>query len=106
MTLFPESPPILHFPAVATDVFDVTGAGDTVVSTIAVALAAGAELSEATAISNHAAGLVIREVGTGVTSVAALRRSFVGDGGGRDPEEFASPADGPEGRGESHGRSS
>lgn len=102
MTLFPESPPIFHFPTVATDVFDVTGAGDTVVSTIAVALAAGADLSEATAISNHAAGLVIREVGTGVTSVDALRRSFHGTGGGREPERLDFPASAIEGGEASH----
>lgn len=92
MTLFREAAPILHFPTVATDVFDVTGAGDTVVSTIALALAAGADLPEATAISNHAAGLVIREVGTCVATVEALRGSFAADAGGRNPEELAAPA--------------
>jgi D-beta-D-heptose 7-phosphate kinase/D-beta-D-heptose 1-phosphate adenosyltransferase len=91
MTLFREETPVLHFRTAATDVFDVTGAGDTVVSTIALALAAGADLPEATAISNHAAGLVIREVGTCATSVEALRRSFAANGGGCEPEEILEP---------------
>jgi rfaE bifunctional protein kinase chain/domain len=100
MTLFrPETAP-LHFPAVATEVFDVTGAGDTVISTYALCLAAGAEAPEATAIANHAAGLVIREVGTSVTGVEAIRRSFEagngeGDGegdGDREPRELAAEA--------------
>jgi D-beta-D-heptose 7-phosphate kinase/D-beta-D-heptose 1-phosphate adenosyltransferase len=91
----------LHFPTVATDVFDVTGAGDTVVSTIALALAAGADLPEATAISNHAAGLVIREVGTCVTSVEALRLSFAANHGSCDPEEIGGPSP-PTGEGTPH----
>jgi rfaE bifunctional protein kinase chain/domain len=91
MTLFPRQGPPLHFPAVATDVFDVTGAGDTVVSAYAMALAAGAAAPEATAISNHAGGLVIREVGTSVTTVEALGQSFTERGGGDDPETLASP---------------
>lgn len=92
MTLFQEAGPTLHFPAVATEVFDVTGAGDTVVSVFALALAARAEPAEAAAIANHAASLVIREVGTSATTVEAIRRSFV-DQGGADPEELR--ADGP-----------
>jgi D-glycero-beta-D-manno-heptose-7-phosphate kinase len=92
MTLFRADGGPLHFPAVATEVFDVTGAGDTVVSTYALALAAGATASEATAIANHAAGLVIREVGTTVTSVEAIRRSFDEGGGGEEPRELAEEA--------------
>jgi len=95
MTLFREEGPVLHFPTAATDVFDVTGAGDTVVSAFALALAAGADLPEAAAISNQAAGLVIREVGTCVTSRDALRGSFEVAGGGREPEVLAPGAAGP-----------
>ncbi len=65
MVLFRPREAPLSFPAVAREVFDVTGAGDTVVATFATALAAGASLPEATAISNYAAGLVVQEVGTG-----------------------------------------
>jgi D-beta-D-heptose 7-phosphate kinase/D-beta-D-heptose 1-phosphate adenosyltransferase len=88
MTLFrPEMAP-LHFPAVATEVFDVTGAGDTVISAYAMSLAAGAEAPEATVIANHAAGLVIREVGTTVTGIEAIRRSFETGNGEGEPREL------------------
>jgi D-beta-D-heptose 7-phosphate kinase/D-beta-D-heptose 1-phosphate adenosyltransferase len=81
MALFrPDAPP-LSFPAIARDVFDVTGAGDTVVSVFALAVAAGADLPQAAAISNHAAGLVVREVGTAVCTIDELRDSL-----GRAPE--------------------
>ncbi len=53
-----------HFPTRAQHVYDVTGAGDTVVATIASALAAGASLGEACVLANHAAGLVVAELGT------------------------------------------
>ncbi|MBN2565629.1 MAG: bifunctional heptose 7-phosphate kinase/heptose 1-phosphate adenyltransferase, partial [Candidatus Eisenbacteria bacterium] len=58
------------------EVFDVTGAGDTVVSALAVALAAGASMVEAAMIANHAAGLVIREVGTASVGTEEIERSF------------------------------
>ena len=53
-----------HFPTRAQHVYDVTGAGDTVVATIASALAAGASLGEACVLANHAAGIVVAELGT------------------------------------------
>ena len=88
MTLFrPEMAP-LHFPAVATEVFDVTGAGDTVISAYALCLAAGADAPEATAVANHAAGLVIREVGTSVTGVEPIRLSFEAAAGEGEPREL------------------
>ena len=61
-----------HFPTRARRVFDVTGAGDTVVATIAVALAARAPLPEACVLANHAAGLVVAELGTAAASAAML----------------------------------
>jgi len=54
----------------------VTGAGDTVVSVVAVALAAGADYRTASFLSNHAAGVVIREVGTATCSPEALLASL------------------------------
>ena len=54
----------LHIPAVTQEVFDVTGAGDTVVSTLALALAAGASLEQAAYLANQAAGIVVRSLGT------------------------------------------
>jgi bifunctional ADP-heptose synthase (sugar kinase/adenylyltransferase) len=58
----------------------VTGAGDTVVAALAMALAAGADHKVAALISNHAAGLVIRELGTASTTVAAVLDSFARNG--------------------------
>ncbi|HZE19308.1 MAG TPA: PfkB family carbohydrate kinase, partial [Candidatus Angelobacter sp.] len=59
-------------PAAAREVSDVTGAGDTVVATIGVALAARAPLPEACVLANHAAGLVVAELGTAVATAAML----------------------------------
>jgi D-beta-D-heptose 7-phosphate kinase/D-beta-D-heptose 1-phosphate adenosyltransferase len=70
-----------HLPTRAREVYDVTGAGDTVVSTLAAALAAGESLVQATALANLAAGLVVAKSGTASVSVAeirtALREHFV-----------------------------
>lgn len=76
MSLFERDGAHTHFPTVAREVFDVTGAGDTVVSAFALSLAAGANLKQAASISNHAAGIVIRELGTATTNVAELLGSF------------------------------
>lgn len=76
MSLFLAGGDVVHLPTVAREVFDVTGAGDTVVSTLGVALAAGASMVEAAVIANHAAGLVIREVGTASVGRAEIERSF------------------------------
>ena len=72
MTLY-ESDGSAHFPAAAQEVYDVTGAGDTVVGTFSMAFAAGATRREAAALSNLAASLVVGEVGTTVAGNAALR---------------------------------
>jgi D-beta-D-heptose 7-phosphate kinase/D-beta-D-heptose 1-phosphate adenosyltransferase len=52
-----------HFPSVAREVADVTGAGDTVIATLALALAVGASLPEAASLANHAAGIVVAKFG-------------------------------------------
>ena len=62
----------VHFSARALEVFDVSGAGDTMVSTTAVALAAGAQLSVAAELANVAAGIVVGKVGTAVVSCDEL----------------------------------
>jgi rfaE bifunctional protein kinase chain/domain len=59
-------------PATARDVADVTGAGDTVIATLALALAAGATLAEAARLANHAAGLVVAKFGPATVSVEEL----------------------------------
>jgi D-beta-D-heptose 7-phosphate kinase/D-beta-D-heptose 1-phosphate adenosyltransferase len=65
-------------PAVAREVADVTGAGDTVVATIAAALGAGASLAEAATLANHAAGIVVGKFGTATVTGEELRRSLEG----------------------------
>lgn len=76
MSLFERGRGRTDFPTAARQVFDVTGAGDTVVSAYAAALAGGAQPREAALIANHAAGLVVAEVGTAVPDLEALRASF------------------------------
>ncbi len=76
MSLFERSGRYTHLPTVAREVFDVTGAGDTVVSVVALALAAGADYPEACYLANHAAGVVIREVGTATCAPDQLERSL------------------------------
>jgi D-beta-D-heptose 7-phosphate kinase/D-beta-D-heptose 1-phosphate adenosyltransferase len=64
MSLFERGGRTTHLPTVAREVFDVTGAGDTVVGVVALALAAGADFPSACYLSNHAAGIVVGEIGT------------------------------------------
>ena len=65
-----------HIPTVAQEVFDVSGAGDTVIATFTLAIAAGASPVEAAILSNHAAGIVVGKRGTATTSVEELLKSF------------------------------
>jgi D-beta-D-heptose 7-phosphate kinase/D-beta-D-heptose 1-phosphate adenosyltransferase len=65
-----------HIPTVAQEVFDVSGAGDTVIATFTLAIAAGASPFEAAMLSNHAAGIVVGKVGTATTSPDELLKSF------------------------------
>jgi len=65
MTLF-SSTGALHVPAVAKEVYDVSGAGDTVIATLGVMLAAGLDLAEAVRWANKAAGIVVGKLGTAV----------------------------------------
>jgi rfaE bifunctional protein kinase chain/domain len=69
MTLFERGKKPVELPAFnRSEVFDVTGAGDTVVATMALALTSGANLAEAMALGNLAASIVVRKPGTAVTS--------------------------------------
>jgi rfaE bifunctional protein kinase chain/domain len=65
MTLFQEND-MLHVPAVAKEVYDVSGAGDTVIATLGVMLAGGLELADAVRWANKAAGIVVGKLGTAV----------------------------------------
>lgn len=75
MTLLRDGQPELHLPARAREVYDVTGAGDTVISVVASSLAAGSTLPQAVALANIAAGLVVAKLGTATVSVPELRRA-------------------------------
>ena len=73
MTLLQKDLQAIHLPTRAKEVFDVTGAGDTVISVLAAALAAGESFADATALSNLAAGIVVSKVGTATVSTDELR---------------------------------
>jgi len=66
-------------PALAREVADVTGAGDTVAATLAAALAAGATMSEAAILANHAAGIAVGKFGPSTVTPAELRASLATD---------------------------
>jgi D-beta-D-heptose 7-phosphate kinase/D-beta-D-heptose 1-phosphate adenosyltransferase len=72
MTLFDKDGDITHIPTVAKEVFDVTGAGDTVISVLTMAMAIGASSREAAMLSNYAAGIVVGEIGTATLKTADL----------------------------------
>jgi D-glycero-beta-D-manno-heptose-7-phosphate kinase len=76
MTLFKSGARARHFPTVAQEVYDVTGAGDTVLATCALALAAGGTFEEAAILANHAASVVVGKVGTATVTARELRRAL------------------------------
>ena len=78
MTVFAKGKEPIHLEAVARHVYDVTGAGDTVIAALAVALGAGADLLLAAKIANIAAGCVVEEVGTTVIGLERLSREIFG----------------------------
>lgn len=79
MTLIREGHAPLHLPTRAQEVFDVTGAGDTVIGLMGLALAAGHALPEAMMLANLGAGLVVAKPGTATLSVAELYTALHGD---------------------------
>jgi D-beta-D-heptose 7-phosphate kinase/D-beta-D-heptose 1-phosphate adenosyltransferase len=81
MTLLRPGLEELHMPARAREVFDVTGAGDTVMAVLAAAVGAGAELPQAVALANIAAGIVVGKLGTATVSAPELRRAVQLDQG-------------------------
>jgi D-beta-D-heptose 7-phosphate kinase/D-beta-D-heptose 1-phosphate adenosyltransferase len=76
MCLFRPGEKPVHIPTVAREVFDVSGAGDTVIAVFTLALASGATPQEAAVISNHAAGVVVGKLGTATCKPEELRASF------------------------------
>lgn len=76
MTLLQRDQAAVHLPAQAREVFDVTGAGDTVIAILASALAAGSPLGQATALANLAAGIVVSKLGTATVSPQELEEAL------------------------------
>ena len=76
MTLFKPRARAHHFPTAAQEVYDVTGAGDTVLATCALALAVGGSFEEAARLANHAAGVAVGKVGTATVSARELVRAL------------------------------
>jgi D-beta-D-heptose 7-phosphate kinase/D-beta-D-heptose 1-phosphate adenosyltransferase len=79
MSLFERGGRITHIPTVAQEVFDVTGAGDTVISVLTLAMAAGARMVDAARISNYAAGIVVGVVGTATVKPDELKRKIAAE---------------------------
>lgn len=88
MALFQHGRPLLTLPALASQVYDVSGAGDTVLAVMGLSCAAGASLEEAARLAAHAAGVVVRKVGTAAVDpeelLASIRRfAAAGDTGAK-----------------------
>ena len=81
MSLFVAGEPARHFSTVARHVYDVTGAGDTVIAACALALGARASLATAALLANHAAGIVVGEIGTATVTAAQLKADLRARGG-------------------------
>ena len=79
-----------HFPAKATEVFDVTGAGDTVIATLATALACGTELLNAVSLANNAASIVVGKSGTAAIAIHELKASLSFEGKGNEGDVLGS----------------
>ena len=81
MTLLRPGVEELHLPARAREVFDVTGAGDTVIAVLAASLAGGAGLEQAVGLANVAASIVVGKLGTAAVSAPELRRAIQAEQG-------------------------
>ena len=79
MSLFERGGRVTHIPTVAQEVFDVTGAGDTVISALTLAMAAGAGMVDAARLSNYAAGIVVGVVGTATVKPDELKQRIAAD---------------------------
>src|SRR5262249_12597070 len=82
MALFERERPTIHIPIFGTDqIADVTGAGDTVIATVTLALAAGATFYEAARLANYAGGIVVMKRGTATVTAAELGQAIMSDRG-------------------------
>jgi rfaE bifunctional protein kinase chain/domain len=69
----------VYVPTMAREVYDVTGAGDTVIATLAASLAAGASMLEAAILANHSAGIVVGKIGTATATAEELAHSIIAE---------------------------
>jgi D-glycero-beta-D-manno-heptose-7-phosphate kinase len=74
--VYSDSDKVHHIPTFAREVFDVSGAGDTVISVLTLAICAGCDIHTAAVIANHAAGVVCAKMGTATASIREIRQSF------------------------------
>jgi D-beta-D-heptose 7-phosphate kinase/D-beta-D-heptose 1-phosphate adenosyltransferase len=76
MALFQKDDTLVTIPTMAKEVYDVTGAGDTVAATLALGLGAGCSMADAAFMANYAAGIVVGKVGTASVQAKELCRAL------------------------------
>jgi D-glycero-beta-D-manno-heptose-7-phosphate kinase len=76
MSLFEENSQPVHIPTVAKEVYDVSGAGDTVIATLGLAMCSGANMKDSAILANHAAGIKVGKLGTSPVTLEELRQSL------------------------------
>ena len=76
MSVFIRDNKVIHIPTVAKEVYDVTGAGDTVIATASLCLLSGADILESAVLANFAAGIVVGKLGTATVNVQELLREI------------------------------
>ncbi len=91
MTLIRPGQKAVHLPTHAREVYDVTGAGDTVIATLGACLASGVDLVTSCDIANRAAGIVVGKLGTSTVSPDELRRDLSGDDAALSPGVVSEP---------------
>jgi D-beta-D-heptose 7-phosphate kinase/D-beta-D-heptose 1-phosphate adenosyltransferase len=72
-----EDDSFVTIPTMAKEVYDVTGAGDTVAATLALGLGAGCSMTESAVMANYAAGIVVGKVGTSSVTAEELRKALL-----------------------------
>ena len=77
MTLFEGDKKSVHIPTAAKEIFDVSGAGDTVISTICLAISSGMDLESSVRLANSAAGVVVGKIGTATISIDELEKEVL-----------------------------
>jgi D-beta-D-heptose 7-phosphate kinase/D-beta-D-heptose 1-phosphate adenosyltransferase len=91
MSLVPRDGEAVHLPAHRREVYDVTGAGDTVIGVMAAALAAGHPLADALVLANHAAAIVVGHLGAAQVTLDELHDAIAGEGRSADPGGVVEP---------------